>query len=125
DRSPTFSKLVAAIEASNDYVYLEDGKCQPRIRSCLRLLPTPGSRRLLVLIDARESTQLVAAAMAHELQHALEIIAEPDVVDNASLGRLYERIGYANCLPGTPECWETRAALDTAKAVWHETTGNR
>ena len=58
--------------------------------------------------------------LAHELQHALELAAAPDVRDQESCARLFARIGW----PAGPQRFETEAARVTEGRVRRELRGN-
>jgi hypothetical protein len=73
-------------------------------------MATPEARNLLVRIDPRQPIRLAASQLAHELYHALEGAREPEVIDEASLRSLFERIGERTCARIGDTCWETRAA---------------
>ena len=49
------------------------------------------------------------ASVAHELQHAVEVIEDSAVIDEKSLVALYRRIGQPSSAAG-PSGWETVAA---------------
>ena len=121
-RSPAFRDLLAVIADSDLIVYIQDGGCVGLVLpSCVRLMRTPGARRVVIAIQPRETLRTMVRQLAHELGHASEIAAYADVVDDPSLRRLYERIGFQNCGPASNECWETRAALDLESRVADET----
>jgi predicted DNA-binding transcriptional regulator YafY len=52
--------------------------------------------------------------LGHELQHAMEIAAAPDVRDTVTLRALYLRIGYERTNGGY---YETDAALEVGRQV--------
>jgi len=60
------------------------------------------------------------AALGHELRHAVEIADAPSVVDVASLGELYRRIGFASHGVRKGTGFESRAAIESARRVWAE-----
>jgi hypothetical protein len=120
DRSHTFRQLFAAIESSDVVVYLNEGRCQGAVQACLHIMSTPGGRRLIVRLDPRQPLTAVAGQLAHELRHAVEIADDASAVDEATVRKLYERIGFQNCPPNGPECWETRTAKETKAAVLKE-----
>src|SRR5206468_3909770 len=62
----------------------------------------------------------VVRQIAHELQHAVEIAADPDATTGARVEALYRRIGFPSCRPD-PRCYETRAAQATEARVEEET----
>jgi len=120
-RSATFSRLIAAIETSNTFVYLEDGYCREGIRSCLQLVSSiNGTRYLMVRVDAWQPTTSVVRQLAHEFQHVVEIAGRPEVTEQRQVEQLYEQIGFRT--PGVPagESWETREALDVEEQVYRE-----
>jgi hypothetical protein len=125
-RSTTFRALVDAIESSSDIVYLEAEGPEPRpFRSSLQLVSGNGPVRYLrISVDVRHPQRLVAQ-LAHELQHATEVVGRPDVVDDRLLSRLYEQIGYRSCSPRSGECWETRQAKVIEQLVIQETQSIR
>jgi len=55
------------------------------------------------------------ASIAHELEHALEVLAEPSVRNGAGMLALYKRNGAVQ-----GETFETKAAVDTGDAVYKE-----
>ena len=109
-RSESFQDVVATLDLLDRTVYVEEGTCfEPARRSCLHLMPN--SRNLIVHIDPRQPIMIAAAALAHELFHAVEIGRAPEVVDSGSLQALYEQIGEQSCRARLRhDCWETHAA---------------
>jgi hypothetical protein len=59
------------------------------------------------------------ATVAHELQHAVEVIGDETVKDEKSLAALYKRIGRQNHQSSTSG-WETVAAQETGWQVRRE-----
>lgn len=113
DRSPTVRRAVAAIEAADVVVYLEEGQCHDgALRACLQVLPAAGERRLLIRLDTRLPLMSVVAELAHELTHAVEVAGDATALDQPSLRNLYQRIGFRSCDEYARECWETKAAQD-------------
>jgi len=111
NRSPSFRELIATLDILDRVVYVEEGQCGDGTpRGCLVLMPMSGGKKLLVRINPRQPNRLVAAQLAHELYHAMEVAQEPDVVDELSLRELYRRIGHRSCFNEGDGCWETRAA---------------
>jgi hypothetical protein len=123
--STTFRALVDTIESSSDIVYLEAEAPGPReFRSSLRLASSKGPVRYLRIgIDVLQIQAIVVAQLAHELQHATEVVGRPDVVDARSLRGLYEEIGFRSCQSG--ECWETLQAKAIERLVVEETKRSR
>jgi hypothetical protein len=63
------------------------------------------------------TTHELVAELAHELQHASEVAAHPDVIDGAALRAMYRAIGYQSCNAYGIECWETREAQAAERVV--------
>jgi hypothetical protein len=122
DRSPTFRRLVAAIQTTDGVVYVERGRCGHIVRTCLLYWMTvAGPYRLLrVVVDERKGGTEAAASIAHELQHALEVLHHRRVRSAAEMHGLFERIGTWQ-----GNAFETRAAIDAQKAVRSELTTRR
>ena len=116
-RSATFRRLVAAIDATNGIVYVEQGACVHKLRACLTLDVTAAAqyRILRVMVDARQPDWDVMASIGHELRHALEVLENPALVDTASVYLFYAQGREANNHP-----FETRAAIDAGFAVRNE-----
>jgi hypothetical protein len=90
-----------------------------RLVGRLTFMAASGGRRYVnVRIACGLNPDEQIAALGHELRHAVEIADAPSVVDVASLGELYRRIGFAS--HGVPHGlgFESRAAIDTARRVW-------
>jgi len=90
--SPTFRRLVAAIDQTDGLVYAIRGRCPDGIRACLpHALTIAGTNRLLtVVIDHRLLGIEAEAILGHELQHALEILSDPTVTTGAAIYRFYD-----------------------------------
>jgi uncharacterized protein YbjT (DUF2867 family) len=117
--SYTFRSLLARLERSDVIVYVEPGVTLPRHLSGRLQLVTSSSRqryvRAEVTMDATPNE--IIALIAHELQHATELAAAPDVRDESSFGRLFQRIGHRGATDFEFETW---AALDIGRAVKKE-----
>src|SRR5215831_9423171 len=116
-RSATFRHLVSAIEATDGIVYVEEGDCRHSARACLPPLVTSGTnfRILRVLVDARQEDWDVMSDIAHELQHALEVLSERNVRTNDAVFFLYSKT-YADAR----DRFETQAAAQMEVAVRKE-----
>jgi len=99
ERSATFRGLIDAIADSAGIVYVEFGYCAfGHVNGCLLpfIASTHGDRYLRILVTPdknRRSHDQLLALIAHELQHALEVIADVEVVDVATMEAMYRRIG--------------------------------
>ena len=120
ERSVTFRALVDDINHSDGIVYVERGICAfGRLNGCVLpfIAATQGNRYIRILVTSdmhRVSHDQVLALIAHELQHAREVIEHADVIDVATMEEMYRRIGTP--LTGHRSGYETseaRAAGDT------------
>jgi hypothetical protein len=94
EHSVTFRQLVAAIDASDSYVYVKEGSCGRSVRACLVAVTAAHSARFVwVKVDVRRADAELIGRIGHELRHALEVIEQPTVRDNDSVFFLYNRIG--------------------------------
>jgi hypothetical protein len=104
-RSETFRRLVAAIEATDGIVYVEQGVCGHSVRSCLSLqVTTAASYRILrVVIDARQPDWDVMSSIAHELQHAVEVLSNAKLTTTEAIFLFYSRGQPSGASFETPE----------------------
>ena len=123
ERSTTFRRLIAEINASDSYVYVNEGTCGHGVRACFVRVTASGPRRFMwVKVDTHTTDRDLMGCIGHELRHTLEVIADPSVRDDAAKFFLYERIGtHVNA-----GVRETRAAADAGSAVrWEVRTYDR
>ncbi len=121
-RSVTFGDLVAAVNATDVIVYIQRvDKLPPTIAGQLMIVPVPNQQRYLrIQVLARLSPFDTIALIGHELRHALEVAAAPDVRDQTGLTELYKRIGTAG---GQVHSYDTRAAQTSGRRVRVELAG--
>jgi hypothetical protein len=115
-RSKTFGELVSALESTDLIVHVEISTRMPASISARLLFATaleggPRYMRVQIAGDGTKNEQI--AAIAHELQHALEVSQAPEVRCKESFRQLYERIG----LPSLPHAYDTLAAQTTGQRV--------
>ena len=82
ERSPTFRRLIEAINATDGLVYVSEDKCGDGVRTCLpSSLELSGPNRLLriVVSGLRAPGCELKASVGHELQHALEVLRNPNI----------------------------------------------
>ena len=101
-RSEVIRRLIDVIDASDVIVYLARGDCPRPAVACL-MVTSRGPDVRYVRINLRLPTGLgqpggwyndeLSVAIAHELQHAVEIAGWPDVVDGATMQAAYARRG--------------------------------
>ena len=114
-RSATFRQLAGALENSDLIVYVEIGSL--RTHSFLSFMTTtPGGRIVRISLDFRDTEPFMIEWLGHELRHAVEVAAAPDVRDRDSLRQLYQRIGEQASSGG----WCTRAAQLAGATVLDE-----
>jgi hypothetical protein len=121
-RSPLVHELIDRLDRTDVVVYIRhrtfgsvllDGR--------IGILSAAGGRRYLVIELACDRSELVQmATLGHELHHALEIAAEPSIVDSRTLALFYGRIGIPSHPMGHAQTFETQAAADIGARVRHE-----
>jgi hypothetical protein len=123
ERSTLLADLADRVEAGNVVVYLELNKdLGPRLAGRLTFVAHADPYRYLrVSLNPDRPSDLIIASIAHELQHVLEIQADPQVRSESSLVSLYRRIGKSNRI-GDRIGWETDAAQEAGRAVRRELT---
>jgi hypothetical protein len=116
--SPTFRRLVDAVDASDGLVYIEPGRCGVNgARACLahRIIVAGPSRILHILVDPRTPDRNLSSAIAHELQHALEVLSDSTITNDLAVTRFYLHRGIR-----VNGVLETQEALDIGNAVRDE-----
>jgi hypothetical protein len=117
DRSATFRKLVAIIDASDSYVYVEAGKCSHSVRACFVSVTASNTNRFMrVFVDDNTADTELIGLIAHELKHATEVIAEPWIRSTDAKYHFDERT--AMHAPGGTH--ETGAAIAAGEIVRSE-----
>jgi len=121
-RSATFRQLVERVGALNGIVYIHlKPYVNPQTKRVLdgglsHAVTMAGAHRMLhVMVGAAHGDRPIFI-LAHELQHAIEVLEAPDVSTEDAVDQLFERIGthvYAGAV-------ETQAALDAERAVKRE-----
>lgn len=120
-RSPTLRALVHRAERSGTIIHVDEAREGGEWDGRLRFAGATGRYRYL-RIDVRRLEAPVAAAMlAHELQHAAEVSAEP-VRTPWEFSALFRRIGFAVPNRAT-EYYDTAAAIEAGVATLRELTG--
>lgn len=121
---PSVRGLLEALEQTDVVVLVEVRHGVSNGRAHLTMNGSrAGVRWLRLTVDAGHRWREQAAFLAHELRHAVEVAAAPDVQDVVSFGRLYERIGR----PLGAGHFESEAAVVAEKQALREayTTGGR
>ena len=118
ERSPTFRRLIEAIDATDGLVYVLEGRCGQGVRACLHMsLELSGQNRLLrILVNPRRAPGCeLIGSIGHELQHALEALSNPNVRTSFGLSSFFHRIG-----PEGPRRFETPEAIQVGLTVEKE-----
>jgi hypothetical protein len=119
--SATVRVLVERITASDVVVFVV---CEhdPAVKASGRLnfMVSAGGTRYVVIRLKPKRRAAAIAMLGHELQHAAEIADTPSIVDEQSLGREYERIGYRSHASHGGLAFDTKAAVDIGRRVAEE-----
>ena len=117
-RSATARTLAARIESEAVIVYVEIQAAMPRGRGATRLAATtPLARFIRITLAPVAHPDDLAALLAHELQHALEIARAPDVTSADDVRQLYRSIGEDRA---ATVAFETVAAQEVGARVRQE-----
>lgn len=117
--SPTVARLVATLDAHDVVVYVRTGYL--RVPGQLQVVgATRGVRYLCITLNVPGPEAELIAALAHELQHAVEVASAPEITDCASMIRYYETHGQR--MAGGAYC--TCEAQKTTDVVRYELAAN-
>jgi hypothetical protein len=119
-RSPTIRRIVAYLDESDVIAYVQGWPFSERTADLHLMGAVPGFRFVLIRINVRRYPKEAVAWLGHELEHALEIAATPEVLDEFTLRRLYERTGWA-----TDHGFDTAAAREVWTRVLAEVTARK
>jgi hypothetical protein len=126
-RSATLRLTIDRVGELKGIVYIEDGyyvngKTKRVLSGALsHQITTAGAYRVLHAMVAPESGDRRLMTMAHELQHAIEVLEAIEVATEAAVDELFERIGTQS----SAGVVETQAALDVERAVARELSASR
>jgi hypothetical protein len=117
--SSTFQDLGRRVARANGVVLVNDGSCGAK-RGCLQhWIAVAGVRRYLrVLINTNKPRNEVVATIAHELQHAVEVLDDPSIRTAAAI---YWR--SRGPFAASQRSFETQAAIEIESAVRRELSG--
>ena len=120
-RSATFRALVNRIEAGNVIVYIAVSPIlKSSLSGSLTWMTHAGNFRFVRASIRTDLTfDQMIATVAHELQHAVEVVEDESVTDERALAALYKRIGHPSGSAGRSG-WETAAAQRTSTQVRRE-----
>jgi len=117
-RSPTLRRLIETVDTTDGLVYIDEGLCGHSVRSCLHLsVVIAGPYRVLrILVNPRKAKDCdLVASIGHELQHAIEVLNDPNVRSNHEMFLFFHRVGLTSF-----DRFETKAAMQTGLAVDRE-----
>ena len=126
DRSPTLRAIVNRIEQGDVIVYLET---QPLLKRnhlsgvLTWLSAAPPFRYVRISLNPELSRASAIASLGHELQHALEVLDEPSIVDPVSLEAFYVKNGIS--MPGHLNGWDSNKARNVGDEVRRDLSGGR
>lgn len=94
ERSATVRGLLSAVAMTYGIVYITPARCG-RVRACLlHRINMAGPHRVLhILIDPLLHDDDVIVALAHELQHAVEVLSDPRITTDAAILAYYRAHG--------------------------------
>jgi hypothetical protein len=119
--SPTVTRMVERLQDTDLIVGIEAAPLEKVTRGQVRIVTAvAGVRYLRIRLTTPLPPNIATSVLGHELQHALEIAAMPEVRDDVSLAVAYQRIGFATRAGGY---FETEAALATGERVADEAAG--
>lgn len=121
--SPSAQALIDRLERSDLLIHVVAMR-PDRIRAftgTTHFVVRAGTRRFLrITIDERLAADRRAAALGHELQHAVEVADAASVVDHASFAALYRDIGHPSGGDPHANCFETFEAIRVGARVLGE-----
>jgi hypothetical protein len=123
-RSATLRDLVDTLEGADWLVFVQRGRCPEKAAvACLLHFvgAFEGAPYLRVVVPLRaDHPDTTIALIAHELQHAREVITSGEVVDAAGIRQLFARIGSVSVERADVRTYETAAARQTEETVSRE-----
>lgn len=125
EHSATVRALAARIHESDVIVYFEVRRDLPSGMAARLMWMSATASYRIVRISIRQGLRPADAIgfVAHELQHAVEVIEHPDVRSSADLEQLYRRIGERG-RPNEPH-WDTDEAIAAERVARMEALGLR
>ncbi|MBI3047613.1 MAG: hypothetical protein HYY76_04815 [Acidobacteria bacterium] len=123
-KSPTLKRLMRTIDGSDLLVYVLRYVRLSVTGGGMEVMGAANGQRIVfILINPALSSVHATAMIAHELQHAIEIVTAPEVVDRPSLVRHYERIGIRTGFGPRSQSFDTAAARAIEDIVLAELLG--
>ena len=126
--SPAMQWLVNELERSDLIVHVVGmpAPLRTHFNGTMQFVKAAGGRRFLrIRVNEQLGAEQRAAALAHELHHALEVSRSIAVVGQASLRVLYRTIGEVSAPGANLECYETDGAIRAGEAVLNDMREDR
>jgi hypothetical protein len=121
--SPTVARMVVDLQSSDLIVGVEAFPLDRRTRGELRIVAVSTDvRHIRIRLRAPNHVHELVSVLGHELQHAVEVAADSEVRDAATLRRFYLRVGWEGVAGGR---YETDAAREAGRVVAKEVAGCR
>lgn len=123
-QSPTIARMVTDLQLSDLIVGIETEVLNKRwLKGDARVTSaSPAGRHVRIRVGIPNNESSLIAVLGHELQHAMEIAAAPDVRDAATQRAHYLRIGFE---PVGRGYHDTKAAIETGRQVASEVSAAR
>jgi hypothetical protein len=118
--SVTFRALVQAIDASDVLVLVQTlTRATARPSAGTTFVSHTGRNRVLsISLLVGQDWPVAVVLLGHELQHVVEVVHSPEVVDLRGYGRLFRAIGSRSpCPTRATACFETDAAVAVGQHV--------
>jgi hypothetical protein len=113
--SSTVARLVTELERSDLIVGIQLCPLPRKLSGEMRTVTaTPEVRHVRIRVNSPNAVPALIAVLGHELRHATELAAAPEVRDTDAQARLFRRIGYERYSGGY---FETEAALEVGRMV--------
>jgi hypothetical protein len=116
--SSSVAAMVQELDHSDVVVYVETRTLPRPIHGYVQIAgSTPRVRYLRLVVAVPDCDGALLTVLGHELRHALEIAAMPDVRDASTLAAKYRQLGVPMVSDGY---YETPAALEAGRQVARE-----
>jgi len=113
--SATFRRLAVAIHKTDGIVYVRRGRCGGRVTGCTQFAAVSGPNRILHVTIDTATTGLDVGTIAHELQHVLEVLRNPNIRSAEGMVLFYMVAGRATLM--NSRFRETAAAIAAGQSV--------
>ena len=121
EQSPSFRALVDRLETTDVVVYVQCARLRSQLDGELTFLSAAGGLRYVVVRIAWDlPLDRKIAILGHELQHALEVADNPEIVSAGTLALAFKRFGFAKRRGFDRVDFDTAAAIDTGVTIWRE-----